>query len=142
MHSSKCKALSSSWARSSRPPSCRTSLLPRSWARRSHSGPSQRAHSSKLRKRFFGRRVTLPLDSWATSSLGMWGGSGVSWRHLVGTNAGLIRRAVVSFGGIEKSGLGRKGGRGIEEYITSSLSRLVACEGQSAIKDRRRNSHE
>ncbi|EJF55697.1 succinic semialdehyde dehydrogenase [Dichomitus squalens LYAD-421 SS1] len=36
---------------------------------------------------------------------------------MVGTNTGLISQAVIPFGGIKESGLGREGGHGIEEYM-------------------------
>lgn len=40
---------------------------------------------------------------------------------MVGANTGLISQAVVPFGGIKESGLGREGGRGIEEYLITKL---------------------
>ncbi|CDO77242.1 hypothetical protein BN946_scf184747.g55 [Trametes cinnabarina] len=36
---------------------------------------------------------------------------------MVGTNTGLISQAVIPFGGVKESGLGREGGHGIEEYM-------------------------
>lgn len=41
---------------------------------------------------------------------------------MVGANTGLISQAVVPFGGIKESGLGREGGpRGIDEYMQEKL---------------------
>ncbi|KAH9077135.1 succinic semialdehyde dehydrogenase [Lactarius deliciosus] len=40
---------------------------------------------------------------------------------MVGTNTGLISQAVVPFGGIKESGIGREGGHGIEEYLNTKL---------------------
>ncbi|KAF9816508.1 hypothetical protein IEO21_04036 [Rhodonia placenta] len=36
---------------------------------------------------------------------------------MVGTNTGLISQAVIPFGGVKESGLGREGSHGIEEYM-------------------------
>ncbi|KZT71542.1 succinate-semialdehyde dehydrogenase [Daedalea quercina L-15889] len=36
---------------------------------------------------------------------------------MVGTNTGLISQAVIPFGGVKESGLGREGAHGIEEYM-------------------------
>ncbi|KAI0092149.1 succinic semialdehyde dehydrogenase [Irpex rosettiformis] len=36
---------------------------------------------------------------------------------MVGTNTGAISQAVIPFGGVKESGLGREGGHGIEEYM-------------------------
>ncbi|TFK79175.1 ALDH-like protein, partial [Polyporus arcularius HHB13444] len=36
---------------------------------------------------------------------------------MVGTNTGVISQAVIPFGGVKESGLGREGGHGIEEYM-------------------------
>lgn len=40
---------------------------------------------------------------------------------MVGANTGLLSQAVVPFGGIKESGLGREGGHGIEEYMNTKL---------------------
>ncbi|KAJ7146040.1 succinate-semialdehyde dehydrogenase [Mycena epipterygia] len=40
---------------------------------------------------------------------------------MVGCNTGLISQAVIGFGGIKESGLGREGGHGIEEYMNTKL---------------------
>ncbi|KAH8999074.1 succinic semialdehyde dehydrogenase [Lactarius akahatsu] len=40
---------------------------------------------------------------------------------MVGTNTGLISQAVIPFGGIKESGIGREGGHGIEEYLNTKL---------------------
>ncbi|KAI0355516.1 succinic semialdehyde dehydrogenase [Trametes cingulata] len=40
---------------------------------------------------------------------------------MVGTNTGLISQAVIPFGGIKESGLGREGGHGIEEYMNTKF---------------------
>ena len=40
---------------------------------------------------------------------------------MVGTNTGFISQAVIPFGGVKESGLGREGGRGIEEYMSTKL---------------------
>ncbi|KAJ7468460.1 succinic semialdehyde dehydrogenase [Mycena latifolia] len=40
---------------------------------------------------------------------------------MVGCNTGLISQAVIPFGGIKESGLGREGGHGIEEYMNTKL---------------------
>ncbi|CAK5271154.1 unnamed protein product [Mycena citricolor] len=40
---------------------------------------------------------------------------------MVGTNTGLISQAVIPFGGIKESGLGREGGHGIAEYMNTKL---------------------
>ncbi|KAI0684384.1 succinic semialdehyde dehydrogenase [Earliella scabrosa] len=40
---------------------------------------------------------------------------------MVGTNTGLISQAVIPFGGVKESGLGREGGHGIEEYMNVKL---------------------
>ncbi|KAJ7855033.1 succinic semialdehyde dehydrogenase [Mycena olivaceomarginata] len=41
--------------------------------------------------------------------------------RLVGCNTGLISQAVIPFGGIKESGLGREGSHGIEEYMNTKL---------------------
>ncbi|KAL1944396.1 hypothetical protein VTO73DRAFT_3581 [Trametes versicolor] len=38
---------------------------------------------------------------------------------MVGTNTGVISQAVIPFGGVKESGLGREGGHGIEEYMNT-----------------------
>ncbi|KAH9854802.1 succinate-semialdehyde dehydrogenase [Lenzites betulinus] len=38
---------------------------------------------------------------------------------MVGTNTGVISQAVIPFGGIKESGLGREGGHGIEDYMNT-----------------------
>ncbi|KAF8172791.1 succinate-semialdehyde dehydrogenase [Mycena galopus ATCC 62051] len=40
---------------------------------------------------------------------------------MVGCNTGLISQAVIPFGGVKESGLGREGGHGIEEYMNTKL---------------------
>ncbi|KAF7300260.1 Succinic semialdehyde dehydrogenase [Mycena kentingensis (nom. inval.)] len=40
---------------------------------------------------------------------------------MVGVNTGLLSQAVIPFGGIKESGLGREGGHGIEEYLNTKL---------------------
>ncbi|KAJ7756186.1 succinate-semialdehyde dehydrogenase [Mycena metata] len=40
---------------------------------------------------------------------------------MVGCNTGLISQAVIPFGGIKESGLGREGGHGIDEYMNTKL---------------------
>ncbi|KAK7055367.1 succinate-semialdehyde dehydrogenase [Favolaschia claudopus] len=40
---------------------------------------------------------------------------------MVGCNTGMISSAVIPFGGIKESGLGREGGHGIEEYMNTKL---------------------
>ncbi|KXN89500.1 Glutarate-semialdehyde dehydrogenase DavD [Leucoagaricus sp. SymC.cos] len=40
---------------------------------------------------------------------------------MVGTNTGVISQAVIPFGGIKESGLGREGSHGIEEYLNTKL---------------------
>jgi len=41
---------------------------------------------------------------------------------MVGANTGLISQAVIPFGGVKESGLGREGGpHGIDEYMTEKL---------------------
>lgn len=40
---------------------------------------------------------------------------------MVGTNTGLISQAVIPFGGIKESGLGREGGHGIKEYMNTKF---------------------
>ncbi|KAF8204589.1 succinate-semialdehyde dehydrogenase [Pholiota molesta] len=40
---------------------------------------------------------------------------------MVGANTGIISQAVVPFGGVKESGLGREGGHGIEEYMNTKL---------------------
>jgi len=45
---------------------------------------------------------------------------------MVGANTGLISQAVVPFGGIKESGIGREGGHGIEEYL---ITKLIAFGG-------------
>ncbi|KAJ7619358.1 succinic semialdehyde dehydrogenase [Roridomyces roridus] len=40
---------------------------------------------------------------------------------MVGCNTGLISQAVIPFGGIKESGLGKEGGPGIEEYLNTKL---------------------
>lgn len=40
---------------------------------------------------------------------------------MVGTNTGMISQAVIPFGGIKESGLGREGGHGIEDYMNTKL---------------------
>ena len=40
---------------------------------------------------------------------------------MVGANTGLLSQAVVPFGGVKESGLGREGGHGIEEYMNTKL---------------------
>lgn len=38
---------------------------------------------------------------------------------MIGTNTGTISAAIVPFGGIKESGMGREGGHGIEEYMVT-----------------------
>jgi len=38
---------------------------------------------------------------------------------MVGANTGLLSQAVIPFGGIKESGIGREGGHGIEEYMNT-----------------------
>ncbi|KAL0950178.1 hypothetical protein HGRIS_010171 [Hohenbuehelia grisea] len=40
---------------------------------------------------------------------------------MVGTNTGLISQAIIPFGGVKESGLGREGGHGIKEYMNDKL---------------------
>jgi succinate-semialdehyde dehydrogenase/glutarate-semialdehyde dehydrogenase len=40
---------------------------------------------------------------------------------MVGANTGIISQAVIPFGGIKESGLGREGGHGIEDYLNTKL---------------------
>jgi len=40
---------------------------------------------------------------------------------MVGANTGVISQAVIPFGGVKESGLGREGGHGIEEYLTTKF---------------------
>lgn len=40
---------------------------------------------------------------------------------MVGANTGIISQAVIPFGGVKESGLGREGGHGIEEYMNTKL---------------------
>lgn len=40
---------------------------------------------------------------------------------MVGANTGLLSQAVIPFGGVKESGLGREGGHGIEEYMNTKL---------------------
>ncbi|KAH8113319.1 succinate-semialdehyde dehydrogenase [Phellopilus nigrolimitatus] len=40
---------------------------------------------------------------------------------MVGTNTGLISQAVIPFGGVKESGIGREGGHGIKEYMQTKL---------------------
>ncbi|ETW84022.1 hypothetical protein HETIRDRAFT_408257 [Heterobasidion irregulare TC 32-1] len=40
---------------------------------------------------------------------------------MVGTNTGFISQAVIPFGGVKESGLGREGSHGIEEYMNTKL---------------------
>ncbi|KAF8076780.1 succinate-semialdehyde dehydrogenase [Lyophyllum atratum] len=40
---------------------------------------------------------------------------------MVGANTGAISQAVIPFGGVKESGLGREGGHGIEEYMNTKL---------------------
>jgi len=40
---------------------------------------------------------------------------------MVGANTGLISQAVIPFGGMKESGIGREGGHGIEEYLNTKL---------------------
>ncbi|KAF7320818.1 Succinic semialdehyde dehydrogenase [Mycena chlorophos] len=40
---------------------------------------------------------------------------------MIGVNTGLLSQAVIPFGGIKESGLGREGGHGIEEYMNTKL---------------------
>ncbi|VDC06155.1 unnamed protein product [Peniophora sp. CBMAI 1063] len=40
---------------------------------------------------------------------------------MVGTNTGLISQAVIPFGGIKESGIGREGGHGIKEYMNTKF---------------------
>ncbi|KAF7297096.1 Succinic semialdehyde dehydrogenase [Mycena indigotica] len=40
---------------------------------------------------------------------------------MVGVNTGLLSQAVIPFGGIKESGLGREGGHGIDEYMNTKL---------------------
>ncbi|KAF5320905.1 hypothetical protein D9619_000721 [Psilocybe cf. subviscida] len=40
---------------------------------------------------------------------------------MVGANTGIISQAVIPFGGVKESGLGREGGHGIEDYLNTKL---------------------
>jgi len=40
---------------------------------------------------------------------------------MVGANTGLLSQAVIPFGGVKESGLGREGGHGIAEYMNTKL---------------------
>ncbi|KAF5387701.1 hypothetical protein D9615_000736 [Tricholomella constricta] len=40
---------------------------------------------------------------------------------MVGANTGAISQAVIPFGGVKESGIGREGGHGIEEYMNTKL---------------------
>ncbi len=40
---------------------------------------------------------------------------------MVGCNTGLISQAIIPFGGVKESGLGREGGHGITEYMNDKL---------------------
>ena len=40
---------------------------------------------------------------------------------MVGANTGMLSQAVIPFGGVKESGLGREGGHGIEEYMNTKL---------------------
>jgi len=40
---------------------------------------------------------------------------------MVGCNTGLISQAIIPFGGVKESGLGREGGHGIQEYLNDKL---------------------
>jgi len=40
---------------------------------------------------------------------------------MVGANTGVLSQAVIPFGGVKESGLGREGGHGIEEYMNTKL---------------------
>ncbi|KAG6856040.1 hypothetical protein H0H87_008144 [Tephrocybe sp. NHM501043] len=40
---------------------------------------------------------------------------------MVGANTGILSQAVIPFGGVKESGLGREGGHGIEEYLNTKL---------------------
>ncbi|PCH40930.1 succinate-semialdehyde dehydrogenase I [Wolfiporia cocos MD-104 SS10] len=40
---------------------------------------------------------------------------------MVGTNTGLISQAVIPFGGVKESGIGREGSHGIEEYMNTKF---------------------
>jgi len=40
---------------------------------------------------------------------------------MVGANTGILSQAVIPFGGVKESGLGREGGHGIEEYMNTKL---------------------
>lgn len=40
---------------------------------------------------------------------------------MVGTNIGFLSQAVIPFGGVKESGLGREGSHGIEEYMNTKL---------------------
>jgi succinate-semialdehyde dehydrogenase/glutarate-semialdehyde dehydrogenase len=40
---------------------------------------------------------------------------------MVGTNTGVISQAVIPFGGVKESGLGREGSHGISEYLNTKL---------------------
>ncbi|KAI0068661.1 succinic semialdehyde dehydrogenase [Artomyces pyxidatus] len=40
---------------------------------------------------------------------------------MVGTNTGMISQAVIPFGGVKESGLGREGSHGIEEYMNTKF---------------------
>ena len=40
---------------------------------------------------------------------------------MVGANTGFLSQAVIPFGGVKESGLGREGGHGIEEYMNTKL---------------------
>jgi succinate-semialdehyde dehydrogenase / glutarate-semialdehyde dehydrogenase len=49
---------------------------------------------------------------------------------MVGANTGLISQAVIPFGGIKESGLGREGGpHGIEEYMNTKLVVFGGLQG-------------
>uniref|UniRef100_A0A182C3B8 succinate-semialdehyde dehydrogenase [NAD(P)(+)] n=1 Tax=Pholiota microspora TaxID=1538424 RepID=A0A182C3B8_PHOMI len=40
---------------------------------------------------------------------------------MVGANTGILSQAVIPFGGVKESGLGREGGHGIEDYMNTKL---------------------